>query len=62
MSRKHNVAKQGARSRYPDRLRRRGDTPTSARMPFIDRRGRQHDTLDAMLRGDRVVDQQDGER
>ena len=58
MSRKHNVAKTGAPSRYPERLRRRGDTPTSARMPFIDRRGRSHDTLDAMLRGDRVVEQE----
>jgi len=52
MSRKHNTKHQRSVSNYPARLRARGETPASVRMPFIDKYGRHHDTVADMLRAE----------
>lgn len=47
MSKKHNTKHdRRSPSRYPDRLRSRGESSVSVRMPFIDNWGRRHDTID----------------
>lgn len=52
MSRKHNTKHHRSTSHYPDRLAARGESSATVRMPFIDSRGRAHDTPDVMLRRD----------
>lgn len=52
MSRKHHTKHNRSPSRYPDRLRARGETSTTVRMPFIDRLGRKHDTPDQLTRAE----------
>lgn len=59
MSKKHNVRKSGSRSRYPERLAARGISSSSVRMPFLDRRGRKHDSMEQMLRGERSTADRD---
>lgn len=49
MARKHNTRHNRSRSRYPERLAARGETTATVRMPFIDGRGRKHETPGHML-------------
>lgn len=51
VSKKHNT-KHDSRgtSNYPLRLRDRGESSASVRMPFIDQWGRKHDTAEALRR------------
>lgn len=56
MSRKHNVKKNRSPSGYAERLSARGETPSTVRMKFIDRRGRKHDTVDNMLKSAKPED------
>jgi hypothetical protein len=44
MSRKHNTKHLRSPSNYWRRLQDRGESSASVRMPFIDGRGRKHDT------------------
>lgn len=60
MARKHNTKHNRSNSGYTDRLQARGETSATVRMPFIDRRGKKHSTLDAMLKRSHNEDQ-DGE-
>lgn len=52
MARKHNTKHNRSTSHYPDRLRDRGESTASIRMPFIDKKGRKHDTIEALMRAD----------
>lgn len=51
MSKKHN-AKHLSRgiSNYPQRLKDRGESPSTVRMPFYDKDGKSHDNLEAAKR------------
>lgn len=50
MSRKHHTKHFRSASNYPARLAARGASSASVRMPFFDRRGRAHDTIDLATR------------
>jgi hypothetical protein len=50
MARKHNAKHNRSVSGYPSRLAARGLSPAQVRMPFIDRKGRKHQSMDALLR------------
>lgn len=52
MARKHNTKHNRSTSHYPDRLRDRGESSATVRMPFFDKKGRSFDTIDAVMRRD----------
>lgn len=49
MARKHHVKHARSASRYPARLRARGETPASVRMPFWGANGKRYETAQEWL-------------
>lgn len=50
MSRKHNAKHQRSISNYPARLAKRGETSATVRMPFLDRKGKEHSSMESVLK------------
>lgn len=50
MSRKHNAKHNRSVSNYPARLAARGLSSAQVRMPFIDRKGGKHASMESILK------------